>query len=221
MNGAVVPGGNGLGQLTGLQRPLLLGDRRRPQSAEQTADPAEQPGSPPGPRILVCLKPPAVGSAEEPPSADLHQPGAGQQADGLLDHVKRMGERLRHGIEALGHPLVAGVRGAGLLLGVTLTGPKSAALNAALADAGYLAKYEASIRDPEAFWAEEAKRIKGQAVSPPVIRLLEKTPDVVQRSRNAVEVHSRSYERNVCRLVFGGQDSEHLADSTDQRVISL
>ncbi|HEY8611864.1 MAG TPA: acetate--CoA ligase [Roseomonas sp.] len=28
-----------------------------------------------------------------------------------------------------------------------------------LDDAGYLAKYEASIRDPEAFWAEEAKRI--------------------------------------------------------------
>jgi acetyl-CoA synthetase len=28
-----------------------------------------------------------------------------------------------------------------------------------LDDAGYLAKYEASIKDPEAFWAEEAKRI--------------------------------------------------------------
>ena len=29
------------------------------------------------------------------------------ESEGLLDHVKRMGERLRHGIEALGHPLVA------------------------------------------------------------------------------------------------------------------
>ncbi len=28
-----------------------------------------------------------------------------------------------------------------------------------LDDAGYRAKYEASIRDPEGFWAEEAKRI--------------------------------------------------------------
>jgi acetylornithine aminotransferase len=60
-------------------------------------------------------------------------------SEGLLDHVKRIGERLRSGIEALGHPLVSGVRGAGLLLGVTLTAPVSAALNAALLDAGYLA----------------------------------------------------------------------------------
>lgn len=42
-------------------------------------------------------------------------------ADGrLLDHVRHTGERLRRGIEALGHPLVAEVRGAGLLLGVVL-----------------------------------------------------------------------------------------------------
>ena len=33
------------------------------------------------------------------------------EAEGLLDHVKRIGERLRRGIEALGHPLVAEVRG--------------------------------------------------------------------------------------------------------------
>ena len=43
--------------------------------------------------------------------------------EGLLDHVKRVGERLRRGIEALGHPLVAEVRGAGLLLGIVLTAP--------------------------------------------------------------------------------------------------
>src|SRR5690606_3148340 len=42
-------------------------------------------------------------------------------AEGLLDHVKRVGERLRKGIEAMNHPLVAQVRGAGLLLGVELT----------------------------------------------------------------------------------------------------
>ncbi|WP_408631888.1 acetylornithine transaminase [Micromonospora palythoicola] len=59
-------------------------------------------------------------------------------SEGLLDHVKRLGERLRRGIEALGHPLVAGVRGAGLLLGVTLTAPVSAALAGALREAGFL-----------------------------------------------------------------------------------
>ncbi|MEV2241572.1 acetylornithine transaminase [Micromonospora sp. NPDC049891] len=59
-------------------------------------------------------------------------------SEGLLDHVKRIGERLRRGIESLGHPLVGGVRGAGLLLGVTLTAPVSVALAGALRDAGFL-----------------------------------------------------------------------------------
>jgi len=61
-------------------------------------------------------------------------------ADGLLDQVKRVGERLRQGIEALGHPLVTGVRGAGLLLGIVLAAPAASALSAALLDAGYLAQ---------------------------------------------------------------------------------
>jgi acetylornithine/N-succinyldiaminopimelate aminotransferase len=60
------------------------------------------------------------------------------EAEGLLDHVKRMGERLRRGIEALGHPLVTGVRGAGLLLGVVLASPVSGPLQAALLEAGFL-----------------------------------------------------------------------------------
>jgi len=60
------------------------------------------------------------------------------EADGLLDNAKRIGERLRRGIEALGHPLVAGVRGAGLLLGIGLTAPVSADLAAALRAAGFL-----------------------------------------------------------------------------------
>ncbi|MEU5912174.1 acetylornithine transaminase [Micromonospora sp. NPDC047527] len=58
--------------------------------------------------------------------------------EGLLDHVKRVGERLRRGIEALGHPLVSDVRGAGLLLGVVLTAPMAAALAASLREAGFL-----------------------------------------------------------------------------------
>jgi acetylornithine/N-succinyldiaminopimelate aminotransferase len=59
-------------------------------------------------------------------------------AEGLLDHVKRVGEQLRRGVEALGHPLVAGVRGAGLLLGIVLTAPAAPAVATALRDAGFL-----------------------------------------------------------------------------------
>jgi acetylornithine aminotransferase len=59
--------------------------------------------------------------------------------DGLLDQVKQLGERLRRGIEGLGHPGVAGVRGAGLLLGVLLTAPVAPAVTAALRERGFLA----------------------------------------------------------------------------------
>ncbi len=61
-------------------------------------------------------------------------------SEGLLDRVKRLGERLRRGIEGLGSPTVSHVRGAGLLLGIVLTAPVSADLAAALAGAGYLAQ---------------------------------------------------------------------------------
>ena len=59
-------------------------------------------------------------------------------SEGLLDHVKRVGERLRHGIEALNHPLIAEVRGAGLLLGVVLTAEVSTDVAARLREAGFL-----------------------------------------------------------------------------------
>ncbi|MEU8312502.1 acetylornithine transaminase [Micromonospora sp. NPDC048887] len=58
--------------------------------------------------------------------------------EGLLDHVKRVGERLRRGVEALRHPLVREVRGAGLLLGIVLDQPVSAAAAAGLREAGFL-----------------------------------------------------------------------------------
>jgi acetylornithine/N-succinyldiaminopimelate aminotransferase len=60
-------------------------------------------------------------------------------SEGLLDHVKRIGERLRRGVEGLRHPLVTGVRGAGLLLGITLAAPVSATVTGALQRAGFLA----------------------------------------------------------------------------------
>jgi acetylornithine/N-succinyldiaminopimelate aminotransferase len=59
-------------------------------------------------------------------------------ADGLLDHVKRQGEKLRRGVEALQHPLVDHVRGAGLLIGIVLTEPLSAQVQQAAQDAGIL-----------------------------------------------------------------------------------
>ena len=58
--------------------------------------------------------------------------------EGLLDHVKRVGEQLRHGIEGLNHPLISNVRGAGLLLGIVLREPVAADWVARLRDAGFL-----------------------------------------------------------------------------------
>src|SRR4029450_10862591 len=47
------------------------------------------------------------------------------EGEGLLDHVKRVGERLRRGIEPL--PLVSEVRGARRVVGVVFTAPVRAA----------------------------------------------------------------------------------------------
>jgi acetylornithine aminotransferase len=60
------------------------------------------------------------------------------EEEGLLDHVKRMGELIRRGIEGLRHPLVTEVRGAGLLLGIGLSAPVAGTLQAALQLAGFL-----------------------------------------------------------------------------------
>jgi acetylornithine/N-succinyldiaminopimelate aminotransferase len=58
--------------------------------------------------------------------------------EGLLDHVKRIGELIRRGVEGLHSPAIAGVRGAGLLLGIELTEPSSAAIARSLQAAGFL-----------------------------------------------------------------------------------
>ncbi|WP_051717244.1 acetylornithine transaminase [Streptomyces megasporus] len=58
--------------------------------------------------------------------------------EGLLDHVKRVGGRLREAVRALGHPLVDQVRGAGLLLGIVLTEPVAPRVQQAAQDAGFL-----------------------------------------------------------------------------------
>ncbi len=60
------------------------------------------------------------------------------ESEGLLENVKRQGERLRGGIEASGHALVDHVRGAGLLLGIVLTEPLAPQVQQAAQDAGFL-----------------------------------------------------------------------------------
>ncbi|MGW2510378.1 acetylornithine transaminase [Streptomyces scopuliridis] len=59
-------------------------------------------------------------------------------AGGLLDEVKRLGEKLRNGVEGLGHPLVSHVRGSGLLLGIVLTEPLAPQVHQAAQGAGFL-----------------------------------------------------------------------------------
>ncbi|MFJ4921632.1 acetylornithine transaminase [Streptomyces sp. NPDC088725] len=59
-------------------------------------------------------------------------------ADGALDQVKRLGEKLRDGIEGIGHPLVSHVRGSGLLLGIVLTEPVAPRVQQAAQEAGFL-----------------------------------------------------------------------------------
>jgi acetylornithine aminotransferase len=58
--------------------------------------------------------------------------------EGLLQNVKRQSEKLRDGIEGLGHELIDYVRGAGLLLGIVLTEPLAPQVQQAAQDAGLL-----------------------------------------------------------------------------------
>lgn len=60
------------------------------------------------------------------------------ERDGLLAHVRDVGDRLASGIAAVGHPLVASVRGRGLWRGVVLTDAVAPAVEAAARDAGFL-----------------------------------------------------------------------------------
>ncbi|HLT84844.1 MAG TPA: acetylornithine transaminase [Phototrophicaceae bacterium] len=60
------------------------------------------------------------------------------ERDGLLAAVTERGHQLREGVAALGHPLVADVRGEGLLLAVPLTRPVAQDVARAALDAGYI-----------------------------------------------------------------------------------
>jgi len=58
--------------------------------------------------------------------------------DGLLEHVTQVGKEIATSVEALGHPLVNGVSGAGLLIGIGLREPVSTAVAAAARAGGFL-----------------------------------------------------------------------------------
>jgi acetylornithine aminotransferase len=60
------------------------------------------------------------------------------EREGLLDRVTAVGQRLAAGIEAVRHPLVAGVRGRGLWLAIVLTAARAADLEAVARRAGFL-----------------------------------------------------------------------------------
>ena len=59
--------------------------------------------------------------------------------EGLLERAKELEQRFTAGIEGLGHAGVDGIRGRGALLGIVLTAPVAAQLEAALRTAGFLA----------------------------------------------------------------------------------
>jgi acetylornithine/N-succinyldiaminopimelate aminotransferase len=58
--------------------------------------------------------------------------------DGLLARAASVGEHLKAGLQAVKHPLVAGVRGSGLWLAVVLTANRAADVEAAARRAGFL-----------------------------------------------------------------------------------
>ena len=60
------------------------------------------------------------------------------EADGLLERAESLGKALSAGISGLGHPLVATVRGAGLMLGIVLTAPVAAEVETVARRHGFL-----------------------------------------------------------------------------------
>ncbi|MBA9005146.1 MULTISPECIES: acetylornithine transaminase [Thermomonospora] len=60
------------------------------------------------------------------------------EKEGLLDNAARVGALLKDGLSAVEHPLLKGVRGRGLWLGVVLAEARAADVEAAARDAGFL-----------------------------------------------------------------------------------
>jgi acetylornithine aminotransferase len=60
------------------------------------------------------------------------------ERDGLLAQVTAVGQHLASGLDAVGHPLMAGVRGTGLWLAIVLTAAVAADVEVAARQAGFL-----------------------------------------------------------------------------------
>ncbi|NMD57263.1 MULTISPECIES: acetylornithine transaminase [Tsukamurella] len=60
------------------------------------------------------------------------------EAEGLAERADALGKHIAATVEGFGHPLVTGVRGSGLLLGITLSRPAAKAIEAGARDAGFL-----------------------------------------------------------------------------------
>jgi acetylornithine/N-succinyldiaminopimelate aminotransferase len=60
------------------------------------------------------------------------------EQQGLLDHAAILGEQFAQSVAALGHPMVTGVRGAGLLRAITLAEPVATELATAAREAGFI-----------------------------------------------------------------------------------
>jgi len=60
------------------------------------------------------------------------------ERDDLLSNAATVGAHLRRGVEGLGHPLLAGTRGEGLLIAVTFTAPVAAQVQKALLQRGFI-----------------------------------------------------------------------------------
>ncbi len=58
--------------------------------------------------------------------------------EGLLDHAREAGEHLEQRVHDLSHPLVTGIRGAGLLRAITLGGEHAVAVAGLARDAGFI-----------------------------------------------------------------------------------
>jgi acetylornithine aminotransferase len=60
------------------------------------------------------------------------------ESEGLAERADALGKHIAATVEGFGHPLVTGVRGSGLLLGITLSRPAAKTIEAGARDAGFL-----------------------------------------------------------------------------------
>jgi acetylornithine/N-succinyldiaminopimelate aminotransferase len=104
------------------------------------------------------------------------------ERDGLVEQAGVVGAALRGGVLALGHPLVTGVRGEGLLLAVQLARPIAARVASALLAAGFIVNAVA----PDAL-----------RLAPPLILTTEQAATFVEALPAALDQADRDAEREV------------------------